>query len=196
MSHHEKRVLSLAHRIFDFTRNFQFNVVERYSCAISDWETLRDDTLLVIRSKIKEILHRFNVMEGMQIFQISNLLSAYYDLINYVGCKPILGHLPFCNRLFEIGQKCLMCKRMICVIGCIRKHSYILKQLDSVSIDELLADSPDDLKNVFELMRCENIKSVLSLNCFIDHAKLNNNCISDDPQNFYDINPLGANHPA
>ena len=87
-------------------------------------------------------------MEGMQIFQISNLLSVYYDLINYVGCKPILAHLSFSNRLFEKGQKCLMCTRMIC---CIRKHSNILKQLDSVSIDELLADSPDDLKNVFLL---------------------------------------------
>ena len=35
-----------------------------------------------------------------------------------------------------------------------------------------------------------------SLNCFIDHAKLNNSCISDEQQNFYDINPLGANHPS
>ena len=93
----------------------------------------------------------------MQIFQISNLLSVYYDLINYVGCKPRLAHL-FCNRLFEKWQKGLMCTRMICRI---KKHSYILKQLDSVSIDELLVDAPDDLKSVFELMRCENIK------CFV-----------------------------
>ena len=64
-----------------------------------------------------------------------------------------------------------------------------------MSIDELLADAPDDLKNVFELMRCENIKSVSSLNCFIDHVKLNISCISDEQQNFYDINPLGSNHP-
>ena len=34
----------------------------------------------------------------------------------------------------------------------------------------------------------------MSLNCFIDHAKFNNSCISDKQQNFYDINPLGANH--
>ena len=80
-----------------------------------------------------------------------------------------------------------MCTWMIC---CIKKHSYILKQLDSVSIDELLA-----LKNVFELMRCEDIKSVLSLNYFIDHAKLNNICISDKQQNLYDINSLRANLP-
>ena len=193
MSYHEKRALSLTHRIFDFKRNFQFNVVERYSCTISDWETFRDDTLLVIRSEIDQILHHFGLMEGMEIFQISNLLSVYYDLINYVGCKPVLAHLLFCNRLFEKGQKCLMCTRMICRI---KKHSHILKQLDSVSIDELLADAPDDLKNVFELMHCENIKSVLSLNCFIDHAKLNHSCISDEQQNFYDINPLVANHPA
>ena len=85
-----------------------------------------------------------------------------------------------------------MCMRMICHI---EKHSDILKQLDSVSIDELLANAPDDQKNVFELM-CENIKSILSLNCFIDHAKLNNSCISDELQNFYDINPLGAIHPS
>ena len=85
-----------------------------------------------------------------------------------------------------------MCMRMICHI---EKHSDILKQLDSVSIDELLANAPDDQKNVFELM-CENIKSILSLNCFIDHVKLNNSCISDELQNFYDINPLGAIHPS
>ena len=130
-------------------------------------------------------------MEGMQIFQISNLLSVYYDLINYVGCKPILPHWLFCNRLFEKRQKCLMCARMICRI---KKHSYILKQIDSVSIDELLADAHDDLTNMFELIRCENRKYVLSLNCFIDHAKLSNSCISDEQQNFYDINLLGANH--
>ena len=55
------------------------------------------------------------------------------------------------------------------------------------------------LKNVFELMRCENIiwqKSVLSLNCFIDHAKLKNSCISEKQHKFYDITPLGANHPS
>ena len=132
-------------------------------------------------------------MEGMEIFLISNLLLVYYDLINYVGCKPVLSHMLFCNRLFEKGQKCLMYSRMICLI---KKHSHILKQLDSVSIDGLLADTPDDLKKVFELMPCENIKSVLSMKCFIDHAKLNHSCISDERQNFYDINPLVANHPA
>ena len=46
----------------------------------------------------------------------------------------------------------------------------------------------------FNLMRCENIKSFLSLNCFIDHPKLNNSCISGEKQNFYDINRLGANN--
>ena len=78
-----------------------------------------------------------------------------------------------------------MCTRMICHI---KKYSYILKLLNSVLINELLVDAHDDLKNVFELMCCENIKSVLSLNCFIDHVKLNNSCISDEQQNFYDIN--------
>ena len=48
----------------------------------------------------------------------------------------------------------------------------------------------------FNPMRCENIKSFLSLNCFIDHPKLNNSCIYGENQNFYDINPLGANNPS
>ena len=47
---------------------------------ISDWETLRGDTLLVICRDFEQILHRFNVMKGMQIFRISTLLSVYYDL--------------------------------------------------------------------------------------------------------------------
>ena len=120
-------------------------------------------------------------MGGMQIFQISNLLSVYFDLINYVGYKPILDLLLFFNRLFKKGQKCLMCTRMI---SHIKKHSCILKQLDSVLIDELLANAPDNLKNVFELMRYEKTKSVLSLSFFIEDAKLNNSCISDKQQIF------------
>ena len=63
-----------------------------------------------------------------------------------------------------------------------------------MSVNELLADTHDDLTNVFELICCENIKSVLSLNCFIDHPKLNNSCKSDELQNLYDTNPFGANH--
>ena len=74
--YHEKRVLSLTHRIFDFKRNFQFNIVERYSCAKSDWETFSDVTLFVIRSKIEQILHCFNVMEGMHA-NLSNLEPAF-----------------------------------------------------------------------------------------------------------------------
>ena len=124
LSYHVKRALSLTHKIFDFKRNFQFNVADRYSCALSDWETFRDNTLLVICSKINQILHRFDLMEHIQIFQILNLLSVYYDLINYAGCKPILTHLLFFNRLFEKGQKCLICTKIICRI---KKHLYILK---------------------------------------------------------------------
>ena len=59
-----------------------------------------------------------------------------------------------------------------------------MKQLDSVLIDELLANAPDNLKNVFELMRYEKTKSVLSLSFFIEDAKLNNSCISDKQQIF------------
>ena len=47
---------------------------------ISDWKTFRGDTLLVICRDFERILHRFNVMKGMQIFRISTLLSVYYDL--------------------------------------------------------------------------------------------------------------------
>ena len=47
---------------------------------ISDWETLRGDTLLVICRDFEQILHLFNVMKDMQAFQISILLSVYYDL--------------------------------------------------------------------------------------------------------------------
>ena len=80
LSYHEKGALSLNYRIFDFKRNFQFNVVDRYLCSVSDWETFRDDTLLVVHSKMEQIFHCFGLMEGMQIFQILNLLSVYYDL--------------------------------------------------------------------------------------------------------------------
>ena len=79
-----------------------------------------------------------------------------------------------------------MCTRMICRS---KRHS-------NKSVDELTADAPDDLKNVFELMPCKQLNCVLSLNCYIDKSVLNNCCISDEKENFYDINPLGANHPS
>ena len=74
-----------------------------------------------------------------------------------------------------------------------KKHSHILKDLHSVLINKLATDAPDDLKNVFELMGCEQQGSVLPLTCFTDSTKLNNSCISDKQKNFYDINPF--THP-
>ena len=86
-------------------------------------------------------------MEGMQIFYHpkANLRSVNYKVINYVGCKSILAHLLFCNRPSNKGQKCLMCTRMIC-----RSKRYSNKL-----VDELPADAPDDLNNVFELIPCK-----------------------------------------
>ena len=135
------------------------------------------------------------MIEGIQTFHLpkGNLLSIYHKLINYVGCKPILTHLLFCNRFFNKRQKCLMCTRMICRS---KRHSNFLKDLDSVSINELTADAPDDLRNVFELMSCKQLNCVLSLNCYIDKSILKNCCISDEQEHFYDINPFGANHPS
>ena len=77
-----------------------------------------------------------------------------------------------------------------------KKHSHILKDLHSVLIIKLVTDAPDDLKNVFELMCCEQQGSALSLTCFTGSTKLNNSCISDEQKNFYDINPFTANHPS
>ena len=52
------------------------------------------DIIFVIHSKIKQILHRFDCLD---------LIPVYYNLINYVGCKPVLAYLSLCNRLFEKG---------------------------------------------------------------------------------------------
>ena len=45
-------------------------------------------------------------------------------------------------------------------------------------------------------MPCKQLNCVLSLNYYIDKSILNNCCISDEKENFYDINPLGANDPS
>ena len=44
-------------------------------------------------------------------------------------------------------------------------------------------------------MPYKQLNCVLSLNCYIDKSILNNCCISDEKETFYDLNPLGANHP-
>ena len=152
----------------------------------------KEDTLLHVNSKLNLILHSFDMIEGIQTFNLPkvNLLSIYHKLINYVGCKPILTHLLFCNRFFNKRQKCLMCTRMIC---CSERHSNFLKDLDSVSINELTADAPDDLKTCLNWCLVNNwtvfcLWTVTSI--------LKNCCISDEHEHFYDINPFGANHPS
>ena len=107
-------------------------------------------------------------------------------MINYVGYKPILAHLLFCNGPSNKGQKCFMCTRMICR-G--KRHS-------NKFVDELTIDAPDDLNNVFELMPYKQLNCVLSLNCYIDKSVLNNCCIFDEKETFYDVNPLEANQPS
>ena len=52
-------MLSLTHRRFDFRKTFEFEIVEKYSNAISDWEVVKDDTALVIRAKIDDLISHF-----------------------------------------------------------------------------------------------------------------------------------------
>ena len=68
-------------------------------------------------------------------------------------------------------------------------------KLRSVSVSDLLVDAPDDLKSVFKLMEWNALNSAVSLNCFMDHSNINKVCISQSPENFFDINPPGANYP-
>ena len=126
-------------------------------------------------------------MEGMQIFYHPKAnLYVDYKLINYIRCKPILGHLLFCNRPSNKGQNCLMCTRMVC-----RSKRYSNKV-----VDELTTDALNDLNNVFEWMPCKQLNCALSLICYIDKSILSNCCISDEKENFYDVNPFGANQPS
>ena len=87
---------------------------------------------------------------------------------------------------------CLMCTRMICRS---QKHSQILRELESIAMDELIVEAPQDLKNILELMGCKHCSSALPLNCVIDRTKLNNCYISEEQEKFSDIILLGANHP-
>ena len=186
----DKHMLSLLHSNFDFRSTFEFEIVEKYSCLISDWEAFKKDTVLAIRKELEINLHDFKT--DNELTPIPNLKQVFYDFVSYVGCKPVLVHLLFCNRIFEKHSPCSRCTRIICRIP---KHSTVLSHLDLVSVDYLIQDAPDDIKKVLQLMSCENLRSIPSLNCLINCAKLNRSAIGGGQENFSDINPLGANHP-
>ena len=121
----------IIHKNFEFSQTFKFIVVKKYSRLISDCEVFRDDTISEIE---KETECNFC------------LRQVFLNLINYVGCKPVLAHLLFSRRLYNQNKPCTMCTRMIC---CSQEHSKILMKLRCISIPELLVDASDNLKKCF-----------------------------------------------
>ena len=98
--------MCLTHCRFDFRKTFEFEVVEKYSNAISDWEVFKANTASVIRAKIDDLISYFRVERD------SSLLDVFDELINYVHCKQVLAHLFFSER--QRKKVCLMYTRMIC----------------------------------------------------------------------------------
>ena len=110
LSYEDKRHISIIHRNFDFRSTRDFRLIEKYSSFISNWETFKND----LYSDLEK-----------NIVCCDPLKNVVLNLINYVGCKSVMGDLLFCNRLFEGERQCNQCTRMICFD---HKHSQILSK--------------------------------------------------------------------
>ena len=119
------------------------------------------------------MIHILNLKKNIECNPV--MKNLFWNLVNYVGCKPVLGHLLFCNRLFGQRNQCNEWTRMICFD---EKHAQILLILRSFCCSLL-----------------DVINSILLLNSFITRGTINYLQIKEGQENLYDVNPLGANHP-
>ena len=103
-----------------------------------------------------------------------------------------MGHILFCNRLIGDKNQRNHCTRMICFD---HGHAKTLSKLNSMPISSFLVYAPQRTINAFKMSLPDIENSIISLNWFIGRSSLNNSMIKNGQKNFYDINPLSANHP-
>ena len=103
-----------------------------------------------------------------------------------------MGHLLFCNRLFEGESQCNQCTKMICFD---HKHSQILSRLNLTKISSSLVYAPDRTKEAFSMIMSNQLDSVLFFKSFISSQIINSSKIKEGQKKIYGINSLPANHP-
>ena len=139
-----KRRVSILHRNFDFRSTQEFELIEKYSCLISDYEIFKHD----LYSDPNE-----------NIVCIAPIKKVFLNLINYVGCKTVMGHLLFCNRLIGDKNQCNHCTRMICFDHKnIILKTKILSKLNSMRISSLLVYAPQRTINIFKMSLYQTLK--------------------------------------
>ena len=145
---------------------------QKYSSFISDWETFKNDLYLDLEKNV---------------VCCDSLKKVVLNIINYAGCKSVMGHLLFCDRLFEGERQCNQCTRMICFD---HKHSQILSRLNLTKTSSLLVYTPDRTKEVFSMIMSHQLDSVLFFKYFISSQIINSSRIKEGQKTFYDINPV------
>ena len=177
LSYEDKHRISIPHRSFDFRSTCEFKLVDTYASLTSDWEVFRKDLHLTLDTNI---------------VCCEPLKKVILNVINYVGCKSVMGHLLFCNRLFEGEKQCTYCTRMICF-----NHTYsrILSRVNLTKSSTLMMYASDRMREAFLTIIPQKTDSVLFFKSFISSTPINTPRIKNNQKNFYDINPMSANHP-
>ena len=135
--------------------------MEKYSCLILDWEIFKNDL--------------YSDLDG-NMACTAPIKKIFVNLINYVGCKTVIGHLLFCNRLIGDKNQCNHCTRMICFD---QGHGKTLSKLNSVPIPSLLVYAPQRAINTFKMSLQDIENSIISLNSVIGRSSLKNSMIKD-----------------
>ena len=135
--------------------------MEKYSSLISDWEIFKNDL--------------YSDLDG-NIVCTAPIKKVFINLINYVGCKTVMGHLLFCNRLICDKNQCNHCTMMICFD---QGHGKTLSKLNSMPISSLLVYAPQRAINTFKMSLPDIENSIISLNSVIGGSSLNNSMIKD-----------------
>ena len=89
----------------------------------------------------------------------------------------VMGHLLFCNRLFEGEKQCTHCIRMICFN---HTHSPILSRVNLIKSLTLMTYASDRMKEAFLTIIPQKTDSVLFFKSFISSTLINTSRIKND----------------
>ena len=121
------------------------------------------------------------------IFELK-IESVTLKSINNLGCKSILAHLLFCNRIDDSKGMCELCTRMVYSE---EKFSDFLSILEELPLEEILEDcTNEETKHNYTLLK----NKIVSLKWFID-GKIINPCIKIPWRKTLGLHCVGANHP-
>ena len=86
LTYEDKRRISILRRNLDFRNTRDLRVLDKYSSLISDWETFRKGLHLTL---------------DKHIVCCDPLKKVILNIVNYVVCKSVIGHLLFCKEYLK-----------------------------------------------------------------------------------------------